>query len=80
MIQQQFIDQLSQQLTKLLKASPLNDLENNCKALLHATFAKLDLVTREEFDVQQNVLANTREKLEQLELVVKRLETENEHR
>jgi ubiquinone biosynthesis accessory factor UbiK len=50
------------------------DIEKNIRAALTATFAKLDLVTREEFDVQTQVLHRTREKLEALEQRVADLE------
>jgi len=52
------------------------DVEKNIHTLLQGALAKLDLVTREEFDVQTRVLARTREKLEQLEQVVAELEKE----
>lgn len=51
-----------------------DDLAKNFRAILEATFAKLDLVTREEFDTQTKVLARTREKLERLEALIKKLE------
>ncbi len=50
------------------------DVEKNVRAAMSATFAKLDLVTREEFDVQTQVLHRTREKLEALEKRVTELE------
>ena len=50
------------------------DVEKNVRAAMSATFAKLDLVTREEFDVQTQVLHRTREKLEDLEKRVAKLE------
>ncbi|GAB4305705.1 MAG: accessory factor UbiK family protein [Methylophaga sp.] len=50
------------------------DAEKNIRAVLTATFNKLDLVTREEFDVQTQVLHRTREKLEALEKRVAELE------
>lgn len=50
------------------------DLENNLRASLHSAFDKLDLVTREEFEVQAQVLARSRAKLEQLEKTVAELE------
>ncbi len=50
------------------------DLENNLRAALHAAFDKLELVTREEFEVQAQVLARSRAKLEQLEKTVAELE------
>ncbi len=50
------------------------EMEKNFHAALQTTFAKLELVTREEFDVQQAVLARTRAKLEELEKQVAELE------
>ena len=44
-----------------------NDLEQNFKAVLQSGLAKLDLVTRQEFDVQASVLKRSRERLEELE-------------
>lgn len=49
-----------------LKSMP-EDIERNFKSVLQSAFAKMDLVTREEFDAQTKVLLRTREKLEQLE-------------
>ena len=53
------------------------DVEQNIRAALTATFAKLDLVTREEFDVQTQVLHRTREKLEALTIRLNELEQSN---
>ncbi len=50
------------------------ELEKNFHAILQATFARMDLVTREEFDIQQQVLARTRAKLEDLERQVTEME------
>lgn len=50
------------------------DIDRNLRASLEAGLAQLDLVTREEFDVQAAVLARTREKLERLEALVAQLE------
>lgn len=51
------------------------DLEKNFRSLLQSAFARLDLVTREEFEVQRAVLRRTREKLEQLERQLKERES-----
>lgn len=72
------LDQLADKLTSLLPRGVLDvqkDIEKNIRALLQSTFAKMDLVTREEFEVQSAVLARTREKLEQLEKQLKELES-----
>jgi BMFP domain-containing protein YqiC len=50
------------------------DLENNFRAVLRSSLSKLDLVTREEFEVQEAVLAKTRDKLEALEARLKEME------
>ncbi len=50
------------------------DLERNFEALLGSTFEKLQLVTREEFDIQRRVLERTREKLSRLEAELEALE------
>ena len=65
---------------KILEVLPFSqgleeDIKNQIKMVLKGTFAKLDLVSREEFDVQTQVLAKTREKIETLEKQVQRLLT-----
>ncbi len=54
------------------------DMEKNFHAVLQSALGKLDLVTREEFEVQKAVLAKTRQKLEDLEAQVTRLEEKNQ--
>ncbi len=49
------------------------DIESNVRSLLQSTLTKMNLVTREEFDVQSAVLQRTREKLEELEKIVSQL-------
>ena len=68
------LNDISGKLSALLANSPLQDVEKNVKAVLGSAFAKLDLVTREEFDVQKEVLARTRAKLEALEARIAALE------
>jgi BMFP domain-containing protein YqiC len=68
------LDDINQRLRQVLAQSPAADLEKNLRAMLNGVFARLDLVTREEFDVQRQVLARTREKLERLELQLSQLE------
>lgn len=69
-----FLDELQEKVEQMLAQSPAKDIERNVKALLSQGFAKLDLVTREEFDVQSQILARTRTKLEALEARVVELE------
>ena len=68
------LSDLADRLRTLFAQSPAADLEKNMRALLASFFARLDLVTREEFDVQRQVLLRTREKLERLEARVAELE------
>ena len=74
MFNQKFFDELSAKLGEAVANSPAKDIEKNMRALLAQGFAKLDLVTREEFDVQTAVLARTREQLTALEVRVTALE------
>lgn len=74
MLNPKLLDDLAARLNTLLAATPAADLEKNLRALLGSAFARLDLVTREEFDVQREVLARTREKLTALEARVAALE------
>ena len=74
MLSQKLFDEISAKIGDTLAASPAKDLEKNLRSLMGSAFTKLDLVTREEFDVQQEVLARTREKLEQLEARLAKLE------
>ena len=69
-----FLDELNKKVSELLAASPAKDIEKNLRALLSSAFSRLDLVTREEFDVQQEVLGRTRDKLEQMEARVAEME------
>lgn len=75
MINAKFFDELSDKLSEVVKNSPAKDIEKNARALLMQGFAKLDLVTREEFDVQAQVLTRTREQLILLEMRVVELES-----
>ena len=68
---------LSDKIRELLKNSPIEDMENNINALLRSMFTKLDLINREEFDIQSEVLKKTRLKLEALEAKLKALETKH---
>lgn len=69
-----FLDELNRKVAELIAASPAKDVEKNLRALLSSAFTRLDLVTREEFDIQQEVLRRTREKLETMEARVAGLE------
>lgn len=76
MFKQKLAQEVAGKVSEVLAMSPARDMEKNLRAALTAWLAKLDLVTREEFDVQTQVLAQTREKLQALEARVARLEGE----
>ena len=82
MLNPKFIDDLARQISDSIPAGVKGlqaDVQKNIHSLLQGAFAKLDLVTREEFDVQSKVLARTREKLEQLERQVAELERKKDN-
>ncbi len=74
MLKQKLVSEMAGKISEVLAMSPARDMEKNLKASLSAWLSKLDLVTREEFDVQAQVLARTREKLAELEARLARLE------
>ena len=76
MLNAKIFDDLSAKLSEAMKSSPAKDIEKNVRALLMQGFAKLDLITREEFDIQAQVLARTREHLTALEARVAALESQ----
>ncbi len=69
------LSDLQQSIQQVLQRSPARDVEKNLKAMLSQGFAKLDLLTREEFEIQSEVFARTRAKLEALEARVAELES-----
>ncbi|MEF8699255.1 MAG: accessory factor UbiK family protein [Candidatus Accumulibacter sp. UW20] len=74
MLDPKMLEELGARLSALIAASPAADIEKNARALLASGLAKLDLVSREEFDIQTRVLQRTREKLTALEARLDRLE------
>lgn len=74
MLKDKIFDEISAKWAEIIAKSPVKDVEKNLKAMLASAFGKLDLVTREEFDVQQEVLLRTREKLTVLEARITELE------
>jgi hypothetical protein len=75
MLNSKTLDDLTTRINKAFEASPAKDVEKNVKAMLQSGLAKFDFVTRQEFDVQREVLARTREKVEALEKRVAELES-----
>ncbi len=75
MLDPKFLDELAARLADLAARGPGPELERNARALLNGFFARLDFVSREEFEVQRAVLARTRARLEALEARLAALET-----
>jgi len=71
---QKIAAEMAAKVSEVLAMTPAHDVEKNLKASLAAWLSRLDLVTREEFDVQARVLARTREKLQELEARLASLE------
>ena len=80
MADNRLLDDIDRKLKEVLARGPAADLEKNLRALLASGFSRLDLVTREEFDVQREVLARTRAKLQELEAKLAELEGRIEDR
>ena len=74
MISTEKLNEISNKIKEVVSGSPLGDVEKNMHALLKGVFTKMELVSREEFEVQAEVLRNTRQKLEQLEVKLAALE------
>ncbi len=74
MLSAEKLSEISNKIKEVVSGSPLGDVEKNMHALLKSVFTKMELVSREEFDVQAEVLVNTRQKLEQLEAKLVALE------
>lgn len=71
---QKLFDEIGDKINQAISKGPFKDIEQNVKALIQSSLQKLDIVTREEFDVQQEVLLRTREQLMVLEARVIELE------
>ncbi|MBM5571565.1 MULTISPECIES: accessory factor UbiK family protein [Deefgea] len=74
MLKDKFFDDIASKISEAIAASPAKDVEKNIRAMMGSAFNKMDLVTREEFEIQQEVLARTRETLTQMEARVAELE------
>lgn len=74
MINSKILDEISSKINQIVSESPAAEIEKNMRALLQGMFTKLELVSREEFDVQSQVLLRAREQLEALERRIAELE------
>jgi BMFP domain-containing protein YqiC len=76
---EKWLAELSERLAALAANNPARDLEKNFRGLLSSAFARMDLVTREEYDVQVQVLAKARERIAALEARLSELEGARGH-
>ncbi len=67
MVDKHFFDELNERISQALRNSPAQDVEKNLKAMLGAWFSRLDLVLREDFEVQKKLLERAQAKLAELE-------------
>lgn len=74
MLDPKLLDDISAKFSALLAATPARDVERNARAMLSGMLARLDVVTREEFDVQVEMLARARGRIDQLEARIAALE------
>ena len=75
MADRNLLDDINERVRSVLAQSPAADIEKNLRVLLTGWFGRLDLVTREEFDVQREVLRRAQDRLVQLEARLSELET-----
>jgi ubiquinone biosynthesis accessory factor UbiK len=80
MLNSEMLNEISNKIREIIKNSPLNDADKNIHALIQGVFTKMELVSREEFDVQAEVLRSTRQKLAQLEAKLAELEAQEKHK
>jgi BMFP domain-containing protein YqiC len=76
MLNTEKINEISNKINEMIKSTPLTDVEKNINALIRGAFTKMELVSREEFDVQAEVLWNTREMLHLLEAKLAAIEAQ----
>ena len=74
MLDPKMFEDFTQRVSGLIANSPAADIEKNVRSMMSSFFSKLDLVTREEFDTQANVLARTRQLVDQLTVRLDELE------
>lgn len=79
MPQKRLFEDINARISEIFASSPTKDVEKNLRAMFHSALAKLELVTREEFDAQAKVLERTREKLAALQARVAELEERLRH-
>ena len=72
----EWFEELQKNLSDLIAKSPAADIERNVKAMMAQTFSKMDLITREEFDIQTQLLERALERLAALEQRVSELESQ----
>ncbi|HVL34128.1 MAG TPA: accessory factor UbiK family protein [Burkholderiales bacterium] len=74
MVDKRFFEEMNERIGEAFRNSPAHDVEKNLKALLASGLARLDLVLREDFDVQQKLLERAQAKLAELEARIAELE------
>ena len=74
MIGKKIFDEVSAKISETIANSPAKDVEKNVKSMLGSAFNRMDLVTREEFDIQRELVDSLRQRVEQLEASIAALE------
>lgn len=75
MDKKKMFDDLCSNISQIINNSPVKDIEKNVRALMTQAFSKLDLVTREEFDLQASAISQLREQVAQLQARLDKIET-----
>lgn len=77
---QSFLDDLQQRVSELLRGGPAGDIERHLKAVLAQAFQRMELVTREEFEVQRELLERLRARVDALEHALRQQEADADER
>ena len=74
MLGYKFFEEVGAKISEAIATSPAKDIEKNIRAILSATLSRLNFVTREEFNLQQESIINTREQIDQLRAQLNQLD------
>ena len=76
MLGRKILEEMSKKISEVLEASPVKDIEKNIRAILSSTLSRLDMVTRKEFDLQQEMLVHTRKAIDQVCVRLDKIDSE----
>lgn len=76
MLGRKILEEISKKISEVMETSPVKDIEKNIRAILSSTLSRLDMVTRKEFDLQQEMLVHTRKAIDQVCIRLDKIDSE----